>query len=1417
MARFALPQLGRWKWALIVPPVLVLLVAAFAYYALPGIVRGKLEQLLSEQLGRRVSVGAVEIVPFVPRVKVSDLAVHARDGDAVQFRFASLEARAAWRSLTERAPILSAVRLVDPQLDIRRGPDGSYDVDDIVRKFQSRPKGDDGPMPAFSVANIELVGGRIGFDDRLVGTRHAVRDLQIRVPFVSSMPVHEKVVVDPLLAADVNGTPVRIDGHTRPFSDTRDSVLDIDTGTIDLMQYHGYVPKPPVLLQSGRLVAKLRVTFSQPPSGGAHVVVNGEAGVFGLALNDPAGGPLLKLAALEVQDINLRLIDRVFQVGTVDIAGLDLSVRRNRGEARFFEPVMAVLDASRTPARSPEVPAPAPAAGAPATRPIQWKVGSIRLTSARVAFADENFEPRTLALDIKSADATVDALASGPGDTARWKLSLATSADERLQGEGELVLTPFAVRGNASVEGVGLAPWWWLAERQLALDATSGTVRAATRFDVATPDGGAPQVKLEGLSAELRDLALRQRWDRADLVKLSAVSVDDMALDLAARRVDIGRVAAGPGRMLLRRDAGGRMNVTRLVDPEAIGAAAVQPAPGAAPAGPAVKPARPGTSPGPKAAPRRGARSAKPPPRRPDAGRPAAPRQGAVDVGPGRPQAAATVVPRSAFVLTADEPTSRAAAPAADAPAVAGQPAGSVPPPATVAGTDPAATPSTGSTPAAAAAPPSAGSAGPPPTTASTPQAGAAPARPADWQWRIARLDVDGLGVDVQDQTAGRAADLKLESLRLGAESLSNARDSRGRVDLKGRVGSDGSLAIAGPLTIEPLATQLKVDLQRIGVVPLQPYFSEFVNVLVSSGNVSLRGDLDVAMRAAGAAPRVTWKGDAGVADFAAVTKAGNEDLMRWKRLALAGTSVTLDPLKLDLGDITLADFYARLKIDAQGRFNLQDLVARGDGDAPAAATTSAATASGPAPASTSPSAESAASAAASASPDGSPAAAPPESRAAPAAPPPRPSGPPPDMRIGKVTLSNGRIEFTDLFVRPNYSADIRELSGSISQITAQTSGDVELRGRLDPSGVVEITGAINPLAPSAQLNLQARASDIDLPALSPYSAKYVGYGIDKGKLSATVRYRVENRQLSAENNIVLDQLTFGDKVDSPTALKLPVLFAVALLKDRNGVIDVNLPISGSLDDPQFSISGIVLRIIGNLIVKAVTSPFALLGALAGGGEQLSYLEFAPGRAALDPPSEKKLESLAKALTERPGLRMDLAGRADPTRDRDALRRQSLERLLKAQKLREVVSAGGSVGGLDEIVIAPEEREKYLRQALRATAPATPTAPPSATPAPSATPSADGSAPAGTTPRPRGAPGAELPVAEVERQLLDRIEVDDAALRELANDRSRVARDWLVGQGKIPGERLFLVAPRLGGDGLKPGEEPLRVDLSLKG
>ena len=269
-------------------------------------------------------------------------------------------------------------------------------------------------------------------------------------------------------------------------------------------------------------------------------------------------------------------------------------------------------------------------------------------------------------------------------------------------------------------------------------------------------------------------------------------------------------------------------------------------------------------------------------------------------------------------------------------------------------------------------------------------------------------------------------------------------------------------------------------------------------------------------------------------------------------------------------------------------------------------------------------------------------------------------------------------MTFTDRFVKPNYVAELSSIDGSISAVSSSNPqpAKVKVTGRVYTTAPLSISGVVQPFAKFLALDLKASAKGVDLPRFNTYSAKYVGYPIKRGKLSVDLEYKIKDRALTASNHVVLNQLTFGDKTNSPDATKLPVLLAVALLKDSRGNIDINLPISGSLDDPEFSVGGIVVRVVLNLVVKAVTSPFSLLASAFGGGEELSYVEFAPGSAALTEDSQQRIDTLIKALTDRPGLKMDLSGRADPKTDMEGLRQAWIESKIRAAKAAAVAPRG---------------------------------------------------------------------------------------------------------------------------------------------
>jgi acylphosphatase len=321
-------------------------------------------------------------------------------------------------------------------------------------------------------------------------------------------------------------------------------------------------------------------------------------------------------------------------------------------------------------------------------------------------------------------------------------------------------------------------------------------------------------------------------------------------------------------------------------------------------------------------------------------------------------------------------------------------------------------------------------------------------------------------------------------------------------------------------------------------------------------------------------------------------------------------------------------------------------------------------------------------------------------------------------------------------------------------------------------------------------VDLKASFKDIDLSPATPYSGKYAGYTIQKGKLSFDLKYLIDKRKLDAHNFILLDQFTFGDKVESPHATKLPVKLAIALLKDRNGEIKLDIPVSGSLDDPKFSVWGIILKIIVNLIAKAATSPFALLGAVFGGGEELSYLDFDYGMAKITDANTKKIDILVKALSDRPALKLDIEGHVDLEKDREALKQLFFQRKSKAQKLKEMVKKGAPAVPVDEVKIEQKEYEKYLKMAYKEE----------------------------KFPKPRNIFGMakDIPVPEMEKLILTHIEIKESELRTLASQRAMSVKDAILRTGKVEPERIYILEPKSLSPEAKDKSRDSRVDFRLK-
>lgn len=645
------------------------------------------------------------------------------------------------------------------------------------------------------------------------------------------------------------------------------------------------------------------------------------------------------------------------------------------------------------------------------------------------------------------------------------------------------------------------------------------------------------------------------------------------------------------------------------------------------------------------------------------------------------------------------------------------------------------------------------------------------------FSFSMGSLEVQNSKVAFTDHSLETAASVMLDKLSFSARDLHLTPGARIPFELAARANQKGSLEIKGDLVAKPLALNAEITTRTFPIAPLQGYVGDRLNIKIPNADLTMKAAVKLAT-----APMtdVRFTGNVEIADFSSLDKVTSAEFLRWKSLRvpkidahLAGANAAPT---VDIGDVVLSDFYSRLIVYPNGRLNVQNIASEPGTAGPQSITSASAQ---PTP-----------------SPDaktGSPAGSPPGPSKQTA---PRASGgaslasAAPRIRMASMTLSSGEINFTDNFVIPNYTTNITDLNGSVSAVASDNRqpADVNLKGSLEGNGDLAISGKINPLAHPLFLDIAANATNIELTRLTTYAVKYAGYNIEKGKLSLQVKYHIENNKLDAQNSLFLDQLTFGEHVESPTATKLPVLLAVSLLKDTHGQIRVDLPVSGSLSDPEFSIGGVIVRVLINLLEKALVSPFQLLASIGGGDAgELGYVEFDPGQASITPQALAKIDKLADVLASRPALKLDITGRADRATDTEGAKQARLIAKVRGRKYQETI--GSTDASFDNVIVTPAEFPKYLEEVYKDS----------------------------DFEKPKNLVGLtkSLPPDEMQKMIRANMPVNDADLINLADRRAAAVRDALEKSGKIPADRLFIVASKLMTEPPKDKGRPDRVDFSL--
>jgi uncharacterized protein involved in outer membrane biogenesis len=1263
---------SRRLWlGLLVAVVAIAVLWSAAWFYVPPLVADAAEKAVAQALGRRLTLGKVEFNPWTLELTLSDVAVAGASADAAPLlEVKRIHADAALVSLLRLAPVIDAVDIDAPTLRVSRLGDGRYDVDDVLQHLAARPPaGEPAREPArFAVHNIVVHGGAADFVDRPLATTHRVRELELGVPFVSSLPSEREIKVEPHLAFALDGSRFDSAAAATPFAERGNGEVHLRFDGFSVAPWLGHLPRGlPAQLRAATLGADLVVAFEQRPS--LSLKVSGTVGADGIEVVDAAAAELLKVGNVKIAIDELRPLERRVRIKSIDVdAAHVVAVRDAAGRVNLLLATEAPAGGASAVARLPlptsaasaaaaSAAANAAAAKTPAPAPWQASVAALSVRAARLDWRDATTSPAAVlalsdfSLAAKSIAWPLDApvVFSGEGTVG----SAADHGKLSFSGQGG---------GAAATVKVTLAELPMAALRpylsSVLVPPLAGDLSAEVAIDW---QGGKAPVRLaiDAKRVLLTKLVLGEA--KAPEIAAEAIELEDVHADMVARSASVGRLALRVPRVRIERDAARRWAFERYGAP---GAKAPAAAPRAAPAASAV------------------------------AGAPA----------PWQLAVGEFAIERGRVSFS---------------------------------------------------------------DRLSTPVA----------------LDV----LDLAVQLRGWALDSKAPASIHLAARVSIPAGPSGKAVGSGVVGSiDARGELKGFEAGQPAGGQLAVLLRDLPMHLLDPYLDEMFSIDVQKAQTSFKGDVRWE-RPRGAFTSIALKGDATVEDFRATSittdrtetrslamvrdAASARTLLNWKSLSLRGIDLAIaagQPTRFGVESTALSDFFARVVLDENGRLNIQDVARPG-----AAASAPPAPASAPRVAASAPLLASAASAAAPAS---------------------APSGARPIVTLGPIVVVNGRVVYNDFFVKPNYSANLSELSGRLAGFSSEPPApgqapllaDIELRGRVEGTATLDINGKVNPLAKPLALDLKVKVRDLELPPLSPYAIKYAGYGIERGKLSVDLGYVVKpDGQLTASNKIILNQLAFGEKVEGSTA-NLPVKLAVALLADQHGVIDLDLPVSGSINDPQFSLGGLIWKVITNLIVKAVSAPFNLLAsAFGGGGDELSRIEFAPGSAALDETAQANLDKVAKALIDRPALSLTVTGESRLDSENDAWKKERLRQLVRAEKRRQAIAGGADATAA--ITVSAEEYPALLKEVYRR---------------------AD-------IVKPKNVLGLtkDLPPDEMEQLILANMVVADDAMQQLAVRRGVAVRDYLATKD-VATSRLFLGAPKVASS---DSNWTPRADLKLAG
>lgn len=602
------------------------------------------------------------------------------------------------------------------------------------------------------------------------------------------------------------------------------------------------------------------------------------------------------------------------------------------------------------------------------------------------------------------------------------------------------------------------------------------------------------------------------------------------------------------------------------------------------------------------------------------------------------------------------------------------------------------------------------------------------------WQVVLRDVQLRNYQVHLADRVPTEPVLLDVGPLNLDVQNFDSLNTSPFTLKLDTGLGKQGNLTATGEVNLNPVTARLNVTTRDIDLRLAQSYINPFIKLEMRSG--MLGSDLAVNLKSTEPlAFSVTGK--AQVSQLHTLDTLKQRDFLKWEKLDLEGLDYQ-HGASLSIAKVNMLQPYARFMINDDRTTNVDDLLIPQPEDGKPTATSNA------------------------------------NAKNTPKAPKDNPLG----IYVGEVNIKDGSANFADLTLTPNFSTAVQQLNGRIGTIDNRQSkpAPVNIEGKVDRYAPVTIKGSLNPFDPMASLDIATSFKRVELTTLTPYSGKFAGFRIRKGRLNLDLHYLITNGQLKAQNKVLVEQLQLGEKVDSPDAVDLPIRLAVALLKDTQGRISIELPVEGDLNNPQFSVMPIVWQTLRNLVLRAAQAPFKMLGGLVSGGgsEDLGNVSFAPGSSDLSADTQKALDKLSAALKERPTLKLEIEGTSAASSDGPLIARQRLEREYQATYYKILQRRGDKVPAKAALLQVPEdEKAPMLEGIYRARLKQQP-------------------------PAEWANLGKEERSNQMRAAILKFWSGNEVLLRELGQNRASSIKDYLVEKGKLEDERVYFVDARLG-------------------